>query len=125
MKSKWITHRGIRIFYSGYSGFGNDFAGFKAEVDYATEEVMKEPENSVLSLVDVRDTMGQPEMVDYLKKIGNVSKGHIKKTAVIGVTGYRLIFLKAVARVTSMSLVPFDDDDKAKDWLIKGETPDL
>lgn len=118
MKSKWIEHKGKKIFFADYSGF-NDFETFKAEVDYATSQTLKEPENSVLLLVNVSETIGQPEMVDYIKESAELDKDRMKKTAVVGVSGYRKIFLRVVVRLTRISVEPFNDIEEAKDWLVK------
>jgi threonine synthase len=121
VKSKWIEHKGKKIFLSDYSGF-QDFNAFKAEVDYSTSITITQPDDSVLLLVDVTDTAGNQEMVDYITKSANKDKEKMKKTAVIGVSGYRRIFLRTVVRLTGMSVKDFDDIEKAKDWLVKNES---
>ena len=118
MKSKWIEHQGKRIFFADYSGF-QDFDAFKAEADDSTSITITQPDNSVLLLVDVTDTAGNQEMVDYIIKSANKDKEKMKKTAVIGVSGYRRIFLRTVVRFTGMSLKDFSDIEEAKDWLVK------
>ena len=118
MKSKWIDHKGKRLFFADYSNF-NDFESFKEEVDYSTSITIKEPLNSVRMLVDVTGTLGLPEMVNYIQESAMKDKDNMKKTAVVGVTGYRRIFLRAVVQFTRMDLKPFDDIEQAKEWLVE------
>lgn len=118
VKSRWIEHKGKRIFFADYSGF-QDFEAFKEEADNSTSITISQPDDSVLLLVDVTDTIGNPEMVDYITKSANKDKEKMKKTAVVGVSGYRRIFLRAVVRLTGMAVKPFDDIEEAKDWLVQ------
>lgn len=120
MKSNWIVHKGKRIFFCDYSGF-QDFEAFKAEVDYSTSITITQSDDSVLLLVDVTGTIGNPEMVDYITESANKDKEKMKKTAVVGVSGYRRIFLRAVVRFTGMSVKDFDDIEEAKDWLVQDD----
>ena len=120
MKSKWIEHKGKRIFFADYSNF-KDFELFKEEVDYSTSITIQEPEDSIRLLVDVTGTLGLPETVDYIQESANKDKENMKKTAVVGVTGYRRIFLRAVVQFTRMAVKSFDTLDEAKDWLVEDD----
>jgi hypothetical protein len=117
MKSKWLDHPGARILYADYSGFGGNLAGLQVEVEYASELTMQEPLNSVLSLVDVRNTTGTPEIMDYLKAAAARTKPHVRKMAVVGVHGYRKIFLRAVITFTGLTIHPCDTVEEARQWL--------
>ncbi|MDM7926753.1 MAG: STAS/SEC14 domain-containing protein [bacterium] len=117
MKSTWLKHNGARIQYADYSGFHSDLEALKAEVEYASGETLKEPPYSVLSLVNVTDTMGTQEIVEYLKNAAVRTKPYIKKMAVVGVPGYKKILLRAVIAFTGQDIKPFDTLDEAKEWL--------
>ncbi|NQT27009.1 STAS/SEC14 domain-containing protein [candidate division KSB1 bacterium] len=116
MKSGWIDHRGVKIFIADYSHF-MDLESLKAEVDYATNITINEPENSVRLLVDVTGTLGDAEMVDCIKESAGKDDDNMKKAAVVGVSGYRRIFLRAVLQFTKLSVKTFDNLEEAKDWL--------
>jgi hypothetical protein len=120
VKSKWIEHKGKRIFFADYSGFQN-LDAFKEEADYSTSITITQPDNSVLLLVDVTGTIAKTEMVDYITESANKYKEKMKKTAVVGVSGYRRIFLRAVVRLTGMSVKDFNDIEEAKDWLAQDD----
>ena len=121
MKSKWIEHWGKKIFFADYSHF-TDFESFKEEVDAVTGITINEPKNSVLLLVDVTGTIGESEMVNYLKKSAGVDDENMNKVAVVGVSGYRRIFLRAVIQFTSLNVKTFDNLEQAKDWLIQEDS---
>lgn len=118
MKSHWIEHRGKRIFLADYSNFTN-LESLKAEAEYATSITIKEPKDSVLLLADVTGTLGDPAMVDYLKESASQDEENMKKMAVVGVSGYRRIFLRAVLQFTRLDAKSFDNLEDAKDWLVK------
>jgi hypothetical protein len=119
MKSVWITHKGVRILHLHYDHFGDDSAALQSEVDQGHHEVMKQPLNSVLELVDLTDTVGSKKNVEILRAAVAESKAHIRKVAVIGITGIRLLIAQGVSRVTGMNFTMFDDMEKAKDWLVE------
>ena len=117
MKSRWIDHRGARILLADYSGFGGVLEQLKPEVDYASELTVREPLNSVLSLVDVTCTSGTPEIMDLLKTAAATTKPYIRKMAVIGVEGYKKILLRAVVAFSGQTIHSCDTIEEAKDWL--------
>lgn len=118
MKSTWITHNGKKIFYADYSDFGKEFQKLKAEVDYANVIIVKEPKDSLLLLVNVTDTIGTSEITFYLKDAAIQAKAHVRKAAVIGISGVRLALLRSVTYLSGMDVVSFDDIETAKDWLV-------
>lgn len=118
MKSTWITHKEKKIFYADYSDFEKDFKRLKAEVDYANAIMLMEPKDSLLLLVNVNGTVGTSEVTFYLKDAALKVKKHVRKAAVIGVSGVRLALLRSVTYLSGMDVVPFDDIEKAKDWLV-------
>lgn len=121
MKSEWITHKDVRIFHLHLDHFGDDSDGLQKEVDECHEVVMKQPLDSVLELVDVTGTTGSMKNVDIFRTAVGESRPHTRRMAVIGVTGVRNIIAHAVTRVTGIQYTPFDDVEKAKDWLVENQ----
>jgi hypothetical protein len=119
VQSKWVYHKEKRIYYADYSDFGSDTEGLIAEVEYAHGIVMQEPDESVLLLVDVRGTTGTTEALNSMKNAASLSVVKVIKTAVLGVHGFKLMFMKTIARFSGMNLVAFDEIESAKDWLTK------
>ncbi len=117
VKSEWITHKNVRIFHLRLDHFGDDSAELQKEVDACHEVVMRQPLDSVLELVDVTGTTGSMKNVDIFRTAVGESRPHTRRMAVIGITGVRHIIAHAVTRVTGIEYTPFDDFEKAKDWL--------
>ena len=117
MKSTWISHNEKKIFYADYSDFGKDFQELKAEVTYANSIMVREPRDSLLLLVNVNGTTGTSDITFYLKDAAMQVKAHVRKAAVIGVSGVRLALLRSVSYLSGMEIKPFDDIEAAKDWL--------
>jgi len=119
MKSKWIEHKGKNIFFIDISGFQMDTKGFKAELDEAAAITTQQPENSVLVLTDIRSTVVSKEAVGIAKDSSAQTTKYVRKTAVLGVEGFRKVLLDAVSRFSGQKIVTFDDVEKAKDWLVR------
>ena len=119
MRSRWIEYQSKRILFADYSGFEEDIDSLKKEVDTITDILVHEPEGSVLLLVDVSNTAGTGKVVDLIKQSAFTVRPYVAKTAVVGVEGYRRIFLRAVATFSGMELTPINTLEEGKDWLIK------
>lgn len=119
MKSKWIEYQGKKILFADYSGFEEDIDRLQIEVDYITDILVHEPERSVLLLVDVSNTVATNKIVDRIKQSAFTVRPYVAKTAVVGVEGYRRIFLRAVSKFSGMELIPLNTLEAGKDWLIK------
>jgi len=121
MKSKFINHKGKQIFFADYSNFHFDLSSCQNEVDDATDAVAKEPEKSVLLLVDVRETVGSQEIIDILSASASKIKSKILAAAVVGITGIRKLLMQSVSRLSGLQAKGFDTIDEAKDWLANQE----
>ena len=121
MKSRWEMHKGIRFYHFDLSGFGLDDAGVIQEIDEADAVLMSEPKDSVLILNDVRDSVGSMKVVEHLQVSAERSSPYIRKAAVVGVTGSKLILLKVVNRFSKRPIIAFEDAERAKDWLVKDQ----
>ncbi len=120
MRSKWITHKGVRIFYANLSGFGENVEHFKVEMDVIANMIGQEPHNSVLGLMDIRDTVLSQEITQVLKKGASKVKSHVCKRAIVNnqITGFKKVIISAVGRFIGRTPQLFDDIEKAKDWLV-------
>jgi hypothetical protein len=122
MKSRWITHKGKQIFFVDFANFGTDNAGLRAEGQAVTATILKEPPGSVLVLSDVRGTVGSPDNLSAMQSIASQNSAHVARRATIGLEGSRRAFLNVINRFTgNQSLVAFDDEEQAKDWLVAGD----
>ncbi len=120
MRSKWITHRDQQIFIQDFSDhYLTDVEAVKEELAAVQQVVIQQPENSVLVLADFRNTQIDKGLMDMLVASSNLTKSHVKKTAVLGVVGTKRILGNILIQLTGQQLTFFDDMDTAKDWLIK------
>lgn len=120
MRSTWISHKGQQIFLQDFSKHGLlDIDAVKEELLLVEKIVIQHPENSLLVLADFRDTQIGKDLMDLMVASSGKTKGHIKKTAVMGIFGTKRILADALIRFTGQQLTFFDDVEKAKDWLVE------
>jgi hypothetical protein len=123
MKSKWIEDLGNKIIYIDLSNFGaNDLAvdtELTETVSTIGQELYSQPRNSVLVLVDLRNTIITRKVQKLIsERIADTQK-YIRKTAVVGLSGIRRIYLDYFARIAGSDTVGFDNPESAKEWLLK------
>ena len=121
MRSIWIEHKGKKIFYQNFSKLFYNSEALKAELNEVQEIVVKEPMDSVLVLTDLRDTQIGTDVLSAMNAASARTKSHVHKTAVIGVTGIKRTLGDMLSRTTGQPLMYFDDEIKAKEWLVKAE----
>ena len=118
MRSRWITHKGKRIFCSDYSGLRDDVAALQAENAAVIAEITRQPPDSVLELVNVHDSVASREAVAVLKASASKTKPYLHKVAVVGVHGVVKVLAQAVSQVSGLGLTLFATEEEAKDWLV-------
>jgi len=117
MHSKWIEHKGKKIFYQDFSKNFYNSAAIKAELADVQEVVIAQPKDSVLVLSDFRDTSVGSELLSSMNDASAATKSYVHKTAVLGVTGMKRKLADLLTALTGQSLKYFDDIETAKDWL--------
>jgi len=120
MRSKWLMYRETQIFFQDFSGHSiMNMEPVKQELAEVQQVVTAAPENSVLVLADFRQTRIGKDLMEIFTASSSVTKSHVKKTAVLGVTGTKRILADMLIRFTGQQLSFFDTEDDAKEWLIK------
>lgn len=119
MKSKWIEHNGQKIFYQDFANFFYNAAAVKQELSEVEKIVLGEPENSVLVISDFTNTEITGELMPVLNDSSRATKSHVRKTAVLGVTGLKRTFGDLLSRITGQTLSYFDSQAEATEWLVK------
>ena len=123
MKSKWVEYGGKRILHIDLSNFLSDMRGFEAELNETVatigQEMYSMPEHSALVLVDMTNTSMTQASNKLLSERVTDTKKYVKKTAVVGMTGIRKIFLDYFARLASSETGGFEGIEEAKKWLVK------
>jgi hypothetical protein len=122
MKSQWMTHKGVTFIYCNFTDFHTDVEGLRAEVEAVDAKICRQPENTVLALADLTQTTASRKVVDLFKQSAARTKKHVRKQAVVGVTGIRKLLAQAVAQFSGQTLVLFDTVEAAKEWLVSDRT---
>ncbi|MBL8049896.1 MAG: hypothetical protein JNM46_01625 [Anaerolineales bacterium] len=119
MKSKWIDYKGKKIFYQDFSNnFFNDKAVIE-ELNEVQEIILSQPENSALVLSNFSNTEITSTVMPLLNESSKKTKSHIRKTAVVGVSGIKRTLGDLLSRITGQALIYFDNETEAKDWLVE------
>ena len=119
MRSKWIEHKGKKIFYQDFSALFYNADAVKEELNAVQEVVLKEPMNSVLVLSSFKDTQIGSNLMSVLNDASAKTKDHVRKTAVLGVTGFRRTLGDMLTRLTGQQLKYFEYEEEAKNWLVQ------
>jgi len=117
MKSKWIEHNGKKILYQDFSNLFFNTKAIKEELEQVEALVLAEPKGSVLVISNFSNTEISSELMPILNEASKVTKSHVKKTAVLGLTGFKRTLGDLLSRITGQPLMYFDYDVKAKEWL--------
>jgi hypothetical protein len=122
MRSRWITHKGERVFFADLSGLGRHPDAFYEELRQAESVTLQQPEGSLLILTDVRDTVLSSEVMAFAKESSARTAKLVRKEAIIGISGIRQVLLEAISRASGRQFATFDDIEEAKDWLVNGDS---
>jgi hypothetical protein len=123
MASNWIEYEGKQIFYVDLSGFKSDELALDDELTKTIGNIGQGlnhlPRNSALVLVDLRETTITRRVQQRItERIGSTKK-FVHRTAVVGLSGIRRVFLDYFARIAGLETVGFDDPESAKKWLVR------
>ena len=119
MRSKWIDHKGKKIFYQDFSKLFYNSAAVKDELKEVQEIVSAQPKGSVLVLTDLRDTNIGSDLLPTMNAASSATKEYVRKTAVLGVTGAKRKLADLLTMLTGQQLKYFDDIEAAKYWLVE------
>jgi hypothetical protein len=121
MRSEWIEYNDKKIFYQDFSKLFYNASAVKAELEEVQKIVIAQPKGSVLILTDMRDTNVGRELLPAMNAASAATKDHVKKTAVLGVTGVKRKLADLLSSLTGQPLKYFDDMETAKKWLVSEE----
>ena len=119
MRSKWIEHKEKKIFLQDFSKLFYNSAAVIAELNEVQGIVISQPKDSVLVLTDMRDTNVGKDVLPAMNAASAATKDHVKKTAVLGVTGVKRKLADLLTALTGQPLKYFDDIEAAKNWLVE------
>jgi hypothetical protein len=115
-----ITYKNKEIICADYSSF----AGNKAkalELIYALKaEYLKRPLKSAYGINNFKNFKFDMDVLNQMKKARDESTLHIKKVAIIGITGLLKAGYNFVIGLTSNEWKMFNSEEEAKEWIAKG-----
>jgi hypothetical protein len=109
MRSNAIEYQGKNILYQDFSKQFYNSAAVKAELAEVQKAVLAEPKNSVLVLSDLRDTNVGGDLIPVMNAASTATKSHVRRTAVLGVTGVKRKLADLLTALTGQQLKYFDD----------------
>ena len=117
---KWITYKNKQILFLDYTNLNYQRPEeMYAVFDEARDFILKKAGTNILLLIDVAGSYADSNTIKRLKEDGKLEKHLIKKEAVIGISGLKLTFVKAISVFANIGIEVFDSSEKAKDWLVK------
>lgn len=119
MRSKWIEYKGKQIFYQDFSNWFYNSEAVKNELAEVQAVVKSQPPKSALVLSDFRNTNVGSDLLPVLNAASKETVGHVKWTAVLGVTGIKRTLADLLTQLTGQPLKYFDDEITAKEWLTR------
>ena len=119
LKSRWITWHGVGVLHLDYANFKHDVDALRAEVREADMEIQREPEGTVLVLIDLRDTVASGAVVSLFKESAKLTDPYIRRHALIGVSGMKRFLADQVAKLARRPMRLFDTEEEALNWLTK------
>jgi hypothetical protein len=115
-RMKWINYKGHEILLDDYTNVMPE--QFAPLVQRITDLTFQSGKKDILLIVDVRGAFANKESVNAFSESGKKSKDLIKKTAVLGITGVKKIFLNIVNKFTGLNAKPLNTMEEAKEYLI-------
>lgn len=103
--------------YCDFANFKSDVNALRVEVEAADQVIVKEPAASALLLIDMRNTVASGPAVELFKESAKLTASHVKKQAVIGVSGFKRFLADVVARFSGQGMRLFDTEAEAMEWL--------
>jgi hypothetical protein len=111
------------VSYKGKSVVVVDIANTKpaetiSALNVAQKQISLHPTNSVLILTDVTGTTYNNEVSVAIKDFTAKNSAYVKKSAVVGVDGLRMVLLRTVMLLTRRDIKPCATRQEALDWLV-------
>jgi hypothetical protein len=123
MKSHWIEYEGKSVLYIDLSNFGENIKNFDSELTETVatigQKMYEQPLHSVLVLVDLRNTSMTQTSNNLLTERIKDTKKYVLRTAVVGLTGIRKIFLDYFAVLASSETGSFEEPEAGLKWLVE------
>lgn len=112
-----IQYKGKEILYINYDDIAGDDK--MLEVLNEAERIILTDNTPHLQLVNFNNTFATTGYMAAAKEFGKKTKHLTSKSAIVGITGVKVILLKSYNLVSGEKLKPFKTIEEAKDYLVK------
>ena len=114
---RFIEHAGKRVLFINYSHC--DVAMLKAVAEEGHRVIAREPLNSVMTLNDVAGTTFDKESVAVLQAKVAANAPHVRRAAVIGISGLQRLIYEGVQAFSRRRIPHFETRQEALNWLVQ------
>ena len=114
-RRQFIRHNSQTIIYLDYTYL--EGPAYVEAIRQSEQKAEDSDINNRLLLVDATGSVVDKEVMQALKNINSKISQHTKKTAVVGISGIQMLFMRTIAKFTKSKMRPFSDRDEALDWL--------
>jgi hypothetical protein len=117
---RFIKHKGKSVLLQDFSGMqpGPEFVEL---IQRARTIIDGQPPHSLLTLVDVNNSVFDTEVLVIMKDFVKRNTPFIRYTAVVGITGLKEVGLMALTRVAGRPLQTFSSREEALDFMAELE----
>ena len=117
MGVKFIEYNGKEILYIDHRGAKNDIE--LLQILHKGIEIEKTLKENSLALANFENTFLSYQVMEEMKKSGKHRKKVMKKLALVGISGMKVIFLRAYIEFTGQkNIKTFNTEEEAFDWLV-------
>ncbi len=111
-----INYKGKEIIYVDYRGESED-----EMLDTANKlrDILLSDNKAHLRLVNITDAFATTKFTNYIRQLGKDTKHIPTKAAIVGITGAKKVLLLGYNRILGGAMRPFDDEEMAKEYLIR------
>lgn len=112
-----VSHKGKQITYFDFCKVNTE--NYYRVLKDAKIYIKKQPNNSLLTLTDMRVPKYMPTEMKIFNEFVRDNKPYVKAAAIVGIEGIKKILLKIAETFSDRRIHTFDTIEEAEDWLIK------
>ena len=110
-----FDHNGKKIIFENFSGLKDN--ELKIAISEVNTFISQLKEKNMLVLIDVTSAKAGLSSINSIKNLGMCNQSKIKKSAILGITGLRMIVLKDFNKILKLNIKPFLKRELALNWL--------
>ena len=117
MPIRIINHKGNDVIFADYS----EYKTLEEQISFLreAEAFILSKGDDLLVLSDFSNVRGNAELMSEMKRAGKEIEHKVKKSATIGITGLKKVFLSGYNLVVKDKVMAFNTQEQALDYLIE------